>query len=978
MEQAVVSFVASASDCYFLSSFQGQDVSNAILRTDRPETTLIFSDENEMDMTTSHTAVIARNLKNSETDKTEKIDIVSFLAELNSISGKAETSKDFHFSFDPATRFCPSFEEKEDATAGKKTDSNEFSMDLNSNDKALNPIEGPEKENLFFVPSQVSKDVARSSVEFVYSSERVAICNVTKIFREQDDGMEMTKCHAADIQNMRSGICEAPTEQLPSADVTRAFADDGMDMTTNQTAKIHFPFAIVDNENVNFKKDFSSMELDSYSVVKRTSHQQLIIKPEPQLCTSKKIAYVEDTGDATALRASKQETRTLSSIPGSVSSETVFRDDKTVVFSQCDDMEMTGNYTDVFYNESTKGLKASCQKAFEKAVNRNPWLGERRHPVNNDNTRSLSFDDGSSLSHKNSARGLSSGSEGRNERVTQDHSAASLNAGSSSCADSVSTDSSKRRLQHRLANSLLVSLPGEKTAIFSGADIDLTKNCVGKGRDENAHFNNNPQSGDDLRLRGVEERSLASNSKLQGSSQLPSFLEKSGVFPPGENMGLSENCALVAPHQNICIILPGRKAAPGHIEDKSSSKKEVMVANSQEQPGCDTSSLVSHETGVKHVLSADEKTAIFVEGADMDITGNHTDSAGSKRILQSKLSNDDVSSISEDKTFVFTQNNDMEISRLDSVAADSAMETAVSRGMFSTASGSRRKSLKGAVGKKTLVFSLSENNDMSITEGLTAAISHEMVSRNEVGLPSLSSAHPVRTVAFVSNQADADIKPCSADKITAKAPFDDELNLDKVVGQEGPSNRETTVFATSDMEITKVHDVSLKANVLQGRQPNQSVPLNSSVIFTSDQADMEMTEHHPVNGIIERDSQVVQEALSDSKTVIFPLAENMDITKTHAALSGEVGVWNGRSIPTVSADPANKTIVFCHNQDDMEITSSHTVAVNNNTAGPENQEVSHESAQQPDLRSASSSSCRDEGDSLQPQHHLLRKGFSKP
>ncbi|OXB70106.1 UNVERIFIED_CONTAM: hypothetical protein H355_010226, partial [Colinus virginianus] len=864
----VVSFVASASDCYFLSSFQGHDVSNAILRTDRPETTLIFSDENEMDMTASHTAVIARNLKNSETDKTEKIDIVSFLAELNSISGKAETSKDFHFSFDPAPRFCPSFEGKEDATAGKKTDSNEFSIDLNSNDKALNPIEGPEKENLFFVPSQVSKDVARSSVEFVYSSERESICNVTKIFREQDDGMEMTKCHAADIQNMRSGICEAPTEQLPSADVTRAFADDGMDMTANQTAKIHFPFAIVDNQNVNFKKDFSSMELDSYSVVKRTTHQQLIIKPEPQLCTSKKTAYVEDTGDATALRASKQETRTLSSIPGSVSSETVFRDDKTVVFSQCDDMEMTGNYTDVFYNESTKGPNASCQKAFEKAVNRNPWLGERRHPVNNDNTRSLSFDDGSSLLHKNSARGLSSGSEGRNERVTQDHSAASLNAGSSLCADSASTGSSKGRLQHRLANSLLVSLPG-------------------------------------------------------------------------------------------------RKAAPGHIEDKSSSKKEVMVANSQEQPGCDTSSLVSHETGAKHVLSADEKTAMFVEGADMDITGNHTDSVGSKRILQSKLSNDGVSSISEDKTFVFTQNNDMEISRLDSVAADNAMETAVSRGMFSTANGSRRKSLKGAVGKKTLVFSLGENNDMSITEGLTAAISHEMVSQSEVGLPFPSSTHPVRTVAFVSNQADTGIKPCSADKITAKAPFDDELNLDKVVGQEGPSNRETTVFATSDMEITKAHDVSLKANVLQGRQPNQSVPLNSSVIFTSDQADMEMTEPHPVNGSIERDSQVVQEALSGSKTVIFPLAENMDITKTHAALSGEVGVWNGRSIPTISADPANKTIVFRHNQDDMEITSSHTVAVNNNTAGPENQEGSHESAQQPDLRSASLSSCREEGDSLQ-------------
>lgn len=1285
---------------------------NTIPRTDRPDATVIFSDENEMDMTASHTAVIARNLNNSETDKTEKIDIASFLAELNSINGKAEKNKDFHFSFDAADRFCPSFEQKEDATTGKKINSNEFFM--NSNEKALNPIEGPEKENLFFVPSQVSENMARSSVEYVYSHEQLATCNVTKIFREQDDGMEITKCQASDIQNMHSGLCEVPTEQLPSADVTQAFADDGMDMTTNHTAKIHFPFSIVGNQSLNSRKDFSSMELDNYCIVKRTSHQQSIVKQDPQLCTRKKIINVEDTVDATALQAFKQESRTLSSIPGSVSSETVFRDDKTVVFSQCDDMEITGNYRDVLYNTSTRGMNSSCHKAFEKTVNRNSLLVERRHPVNNDNTRSLSLDDRTSPSRKNSARELSSGSDGQNERVTQDHSTVSLNTGFNSCTNSMSTGSSKGRLQHRLANSLLVSLPGEKTAIFSGTDVDLTKNCVGKGyrknienefppglsnsvtckphfldsrsvssnlreqekmeitkcqtvvsgdqsigitteaeqrhckiipsknqnnnvsdsldrdkenleaigfdvsirrsqaietnakgvevvtvnkkpgktdfqasspsscaksryslqeqkrevsenivtdkcaftslqsekvyasqplgnklpnssvsctndkrdmfsddenmditkahslvvtsmnivqENENTHIQNNvkakqlqnqtfqfsdnsgidhtsqtaaiecgdvkrssnkqtvahlapsgffissnelapsgkkrdaqpgntlgiisdcqnsdrhkkthprivvnnvsstaedresdflisktvsleggfnnPQSGDDLCLRGVEERSLASNSKqLKGSSHLPSFLEKSVVFSSGENMDLTENSAVVAPDQNICTIFPGRKAAPGRIEDKSktSFKKEVMMTNSQEQPGCDMYSLVSDKkiltvTGIKHLLSADEKTTIFSEGANMDITGNHTASADNKTILQPEILNNDISFISEDKTSVFTKNNDMEISKLDSVATDNSMEKAVSQGMLSRTNGARRKSLKGTIGEKTVLFSLSENNDMSITEGLTAAISHEIVSQNEAGAPSPSSAHPVTNVTFTCNQAD--IKSCSANKITVKVPCDDALISDKVFGQEFPSNRETTVFAMDDMEITKAHNASLKENFLQSKQPNQSVPLTSSIIFTSDQADMEMTEYHPVDESVERDlcedtlklpAQVLQEALSGSKTVIFPLDENMDVTKTHDVLSGKISVWNGRSIPAISAVPADKTIVFHHNQDDMEITSSHTVSVNNNTEGSENQKASHKSTQQPDLRSVSSSSCRDEIDSLQ-------------
>ncbi|XP_021256975.1 kinetochore scaffold 1 [Numida meleagris] len=1296
-----------------------RDADNAIPRTDRPDTTLIFSDENEMDMTASHTAVIARNLKNNETDKTEKIDIVSFLAELNSISGKAGMSKDFHFSFDLTDRSCPSFEQKEDATAGKKISSKEFSMNLNSNEKALNPIEGPEKENLFLVPSQVSENVAQSSVEYAYSHEQLATCNVTKIFREQDDGMEMTKCQASDIRNMRSGICEAPTEQLPCGDVTQAFADDGMDMTTNHTAKIHFPFAIAGNQHSNFQKDFSSMELDNYSIVQRTSHQQLIITQEPQLCTSKKIIDAEDAVDATTLQAFTQETGPLSSIPGSVSSETVFRDDKTVVFSQCDDMEITGNYTDVLHNESTKGMNSSRCKAFEKPVNRNSLLVERIHPVSNDNTRSLSSDDRTCLSRRNSACELSSGSDERNERVTHDHGTASLNVGFNSCTNSVCTGSSKGTLQHRLANSLLVSLPGEKTAIFSGTNTDSTKNCVGVGNrrntenefppgtsdsvtckprfldsrsvssdlreqekmeitkcqtvvsgdqslgitaeakqmhckiipsknqndcfsdvarsldrdkenletigidvnirrnqatemntkgvevitvsnklgktnlqasglssctksmhsfqeqkrevpknivtdnrafaslqsekvyvtqplgkelrsssvscandkkavfsdDENMDITkahslvvapinivpdnrntrvqnnvkanqlqnqtfqfsdnsgvdrtsqiaaiergdvkmssnkqtvshlapngffvssnelapsgnkrysqpgrilgiisdcqnsdrqektdpmtvvnnvsstggdfegdfvisetispkedfNNPRSGNDLHTRGVKERSLANNSERhQGSSQLPSFLEKSVVFPSGENMDLTENCAVVAPHQNVCAMLPGRKAAPGHTKDKSQTtlKKEVAVTNSQEQPGCGTRFLVSDKktstvTGIKHLLSANEKTTLFSEDADMDITGNHTASAGDKTILHPRILNHDTSFISEDKTCVFTQNNDMEISRLDSVATDNSVEKAVSRQMVSRTSGSRRKSLKGTVGEKTVLFSLSENNDMSVTEGHTAAISHEIDSQNGVGLRSPSSAHPVRTVMFASNQVDVDIKSCSADKITAKVPCSDALNSDKVVGQEVPSNREATTFAMDDMEITKAHNVSLKETFLQGRQPNRSVPLTSSIMFTSDQADMEMTEYCSVDGSIERDlcedslnlpKHVVREA-AGSKTVIFSLAENMDITKTHAVLSGEIGVWNGRPVPATSAVPAaDKTVVFCHSQDDMEITSSHTVAVNNNTEGPENQKASCKSTQRPDSHSASSPSHRGEVDFLE-------------
>ncbi|NXN83545.1 KNL1 protein, partial [Bombycilla garrulus] len=215
------------------------DMDHAAPRVDRQDTTLLFSEENEMEMTASHTAVISRNLRAQQPDRTEKIDFTSFLVQLNSSQGKAETSKELSLLSDPTYHPGPSLEQKEEATTVKKIDFNEFLLKLKSN----NPAERPDQDNVCCVPSQGSGDVTRLAGEFGYSHEPLDTCNVTKVFRGREGGMEMTKCEAADV-------------------------------------KIPFP-------------------------------------------------------------------------GGSISSETVFREDKTVDFSRCDDMEMTGNYTDIIYEAST-------------------------------------------------------------------------------------------------------------------------------------------------------------------------------------------------------------------------------------------------------------------------------------------------------------------------------------------------------------------------------------------------------------------------------------------------------------------------------------------------------------------------------------------------------------------------------------------------------------------------------------------------
>ncbi|NXL62052.1 KNL1 protein, partial [Chordeiles acutipennis] len=407
------------------------DEDNTIQRTNRHDTTLIFSDENEMEMTASHTAVITRDLKNNHTDKTEKIDITSFLAGLNSNNGQPQMSKEF-FS-DPTNHSCPSFEQKEGATTVKKIDFNAFLMSLKSNEKALSPSEGPDKENVFVVPSQVSEDVARSSVEFVYSHEPLDTCNLTKVFRGQDDGMEMTKCQAADVRAV-------------------------------------FPGA-----------------------------------------------------------------RTTSAIPGSISSETVFRGDKTVVFSKCDDMEITGNYTDFICNNSTKEMK-NCQN-------------------------------------------------------------------------------SDRQEQTRAVRAVSKVLPTR-----AGSEGDSS---VGKIASEEDF--KNPPSADGLHLRGAEEPSVARTSEpRKGSSQLPSFSEKSVVFPSGENMDLTGNCAVTVPGYNIKAGFSERKAASGYlVHDENKADMEITKTHTAVL----SSDIDAQNRESVPAISAApaDKTIVFAPNQDdMEITASHT------------------------------------------------------------------------------------------------------------------------------------------------------------------------------------------------------------------------------------------------------------------------------------------------------------------------------------------------------------------
>ncbi|NWV67330.1 KNL1 protein, partial [Malurus elegans] len=219
------------------------DVDCATPRTDRQDTTVVFSEENEMEMTASHTAMIQRNLRSQQPDKPEKINFTSFLAKLHSSQAKAESSKELSLLSDPTSHPGLSLEQKEEATTAKKIDLGEFLLGLKPNKEGPNCAEGPDKENVCYVPSQGSGDVAQPSREFGYSCEPLDTCNETKVFRGQEGGMEMTKYEAIDVQIPFPGIMSAIQGSISSEivfrrDRTVAFSEcDDMEMTENYQEK---------------------------------------------------------------------------------------------------------------------------------------------------------------------------------------------------------------------------------------------------------------------------------------------------------------------------------------------------------------------------------------------------------------------------------------------------------------------------------------------------------------------------------------------------------------------------------------------------------------------------------------------------------------------------------------------------------------------------------------------------------------------
>ncbi|KAM3670347.1 outer kinetochore KNL1 complex subunit KNL1 [Ammospiza maritima maritima] len=963
------------------------DMDHAVPRTDRQDTTLLFSEENEMEMTASHTAMISRNLSTHQPDRTEKIDFSSFLAKLNSSQGKAETSKDLSLLSDSTNHPRPSLEQKEEATPVKKIDFNEFLLRLKSN----NPAERADKDNVCCVPSQGSGDVTQLSGEFGCSQEPLDTCNVTRVFRGREGGMDMTKCEAADVKIPFPGISEVPAEQWECGDVTQAFADEGMDVTTSHTAKVSFALSAVGNQRLNFQKDFPPTELDN-SVFRRASNPSLNVQQDPRLCADRKAASAEGRGEPPVLRAGRQEAGTLAAIQGSVSSETIFRGDKTIVFSKCEDMEMTGNYTDIIYEASTTEQSSSCHKTCEKPVSSNPPLARGDIP------KGLApADNPAAGPYKNSALELPSALGGYMENVSQACGPAAASSGFGSYTHFVAGGVPKSRFGPSANPQLVFS--GEKTVIFGGEDMDLAKTFIKDGG-ENVD-NEHPTAvftSVTCKPHFLGNRSMSSNVTEQEEMEITRCHT---VFFDGQSSGLTAE-----PKQMPCKIIPRKNQKKNVTEgdisvysvdmdkenvevrsiDRNIKRSQAMERNAQDLQMIMVDKKLGKTNFEASGLSSCAKSMCLLQEQNRGVPEDvFTDTGASLSLQSQEVASQPLGenlpspsdSCTNDTTGMFLGDQSMDITKAHPAAFEIApinteqgfnnQNTAASKQLqnqpfpLSSCHGGDIVSQTAAVEcgdlkmntNKQIVTALAPSNNPAPSGMAGNEQSGTVIGINAEGQNSerQEKPQPVRAVSKVlPTQGDSDrhffMGETGSSREDLKTPPSAPGLLQKDAEEpvwartsEAPkessqlsfSGEKSVVFPHGEnMDMTgrgvvmvPVYTISVlsqnkAAPGCFGQGGNETMSLEKGVTTTT-----------PVE-------QGGQEA-AHGRTISFALAEDMEITTTHTG-------WHRQPIPAI---PADKTIVFAHDQEDMDITASHTVAVSRNICGFEAQQVPHTNTQQP-------------------------------
>ncbi|XP_056402073.1 kinetochore scaffold 1 [Hyla sarda] len=852
--------------------------------------TIFFSSDNDMDMTSSNTIAIHGLIE----EKAKKIDTSQFLASLKpQTSEEVVKNKDLQLSTS-----CDKPAIERQSAVEKKIKFSDFLASL-AGDKSK--AADDEKENIFlFAPTQDNTG------------------NVTQMFREQDDGLDLTRCHTTNIDSFFPGNLtstnNAPSQpkslsifelshvkgnnihRLTSNDQT-VFIEDDMDITCSHTTRIgqmvptqgvqpHTSQGEMD-KTVHFNKE-NEMELTRNSSVFVNDKRNVTSVQGKERFFGLELTTLLPQGEDMDITRSHTTHIRQSCLPQEVQShtsrnETLLSSDKTIRFDKENEMELTRNNS-VFLNEDRR-VSSVQQKVFCM-----------------DNTTLLPVGEDMDLTCSHTTR-IRQSSPHR-DTVAQMSTYPTEMASTSD--KTIHFDKEKEMVLTR-NNSVLtnrnpnVTTVQRKERVFGlelttllpqGEDMDMTRShtthirqgCLAqeellhtcqKKADRTIHFDKENEM--ELTRNNPNVSTIQRKERVFG-------LELTTLLSQGEDMDMTRS------HTMVIESIPGR----------------------------------SHNQSVKDVT-------IHQEG-EMEMTKVHTGLLTAARKSQSWNKGNPTFESFKDKTLYLGDHDDMDMTRAHTVAIENKLIAEIGNNSVKSMSQNVSSVL---INKESIFCSdhttlLPQGEDMDITR------SHTMViERNPVG----SHEQSVKDVT-VYQGGDMEMTTVYAGLPTTarKSQSWNKLNLPF----ESFKNKTLYLGDQDDMDMTRAHTVAIENKLIaeMGEDHVKSTSQNVTSALTKKESvfslehttllpqgeDMDITRSHTM--VIERNPVGSKDQSTSVKDVTIHQVNDMEMKTVNDGLltTRKSQTWNKVNLPFESFK--DKTL-YLGDQDDMDMTRTHTVAIEN-------------------------------------------------
>ncbi|XP_004400485.1 PREDICTED: protein CASC5 [Odobenus rosmarus divergens] len=822
--------------------------------------TVIFADENQMDLTTSHTIMITKGLLDCpKSEKSTKIDTTSFLANLKLHTKDSGMKKELNFSMDQST------------SLEKKINFNDFIKRLKTG-KSNASLTGPDKEN-FEISIHPKESNRTSSVHQMHVSLRVDenSNNMTRIFREQDDGMNFTQCHTANIQTLVPTSSEASLREFKGDDIT-IYGNDFMDLTTNHTIQ-NLPssdnVSNIENQTQNvmmeIMTDYGTKAPGRKTIFKNkpnAAFQDPSLNPNGEIHITK--SHITGTETHAGTQTSNQDARTLAIIPGSICSSPATQNYKTFFYSSSNDaMELTKCLSvmreekNLLKNDSNYSKMYPNLDAISLLTEKTIYSGEDSMDITRSHTVAID-NQIFKQDQTNTQRADTPISE--KEMMLQNLITMSED-GEMNINCSLVPHVSKGRLQQSLANSLSISLTDKKTGIFTGEDMDLTK----------SHTTNLKSQAPLASYNLIFENTSKFHSHSKSPSDEWEEMTKSHIEPSQQPDIKSKNIPTDMWGKEKDQVL---KTAP--YLDKDSPRS----ADINQDIALSHSIVYSGGNLRKQIALGNNRNTVSCEPCLFPTTESLFS------LGQSTVKNHNTAVNSYTVKSVSGQNSKLPEPLRKSVGNPTP----------------------GCSHNKTIICSEEEQN-MDLTKSHTVVIGFGPSEVQELGKTNLENTSSQLTT--VDRQITVKVEKCNKTPTEKTGAFISNDNIDVL----------------EDKNIQKLGFLNEKQDVkICGRKSVGRQKIDKTIVFSEDnENDMDITKSYTVEInhkalLHEQDSHLA----GTSKTVLYTCGQDdMEVTKSHTT---------ALDCKTVSPDkittrPMDKTVMFVDNYNELEMTESHTVFI---------------------------------------------------